>query len=122
MASVNQVILLGTLQHTPKIATSSKDGRKYCRLNVHTTRPVDIYDESGNIVSVEIVHEFSEVVAYEKMAESAATRLQKNGGVYVRGHLKTIKYTGKDKTDKSRTVIEAEELQKNVPPKEEKSK
>ena len=56
------------------------------------------------------------------MAESAATRLQKNGGVYVRGHLKTIKYTGKDKADKSRTVIEAEELQKNVPPKEEKSK
>ena len=122
MASVNQVVLLGTLQHTPKIATSRKDGRKYCTLNVHTTRHVDIYDESGNIVSVEIVHEFSEVVAYGKMAESAATRLQKNGGVYVRGHLKTIKYTGKDKTDKSRTVIEAEELQKNVPPKEEKSK
>ncbi len=120
MASVNQVTLLGTLQHTPKLATSRKDNRQYCTLNVHTTRPVDICDSSGSIIGVEVAHEFSEVVVYGKMAENAAARLQKNGGVYVRGHLKTIKYTGKDKVEKVRTVIEAEEVQKNVPPKEEK--
>ncbi len=122
MASVNQVILLGTLQHTPKIATSRKNGRKYCTLNVHTTRHVNVYDESGNIVSVEIVHEFTEVVAYGKAAESAAARLQKNGGVFVRGHLKTHSYTDRNKIDRTRIVVEADELQKNVPPKEEKSK
>lgn len=99
--SVNKVILVGNIGHTPKISTLPS-GAKVANFSVATGERWKDKD-TGEYKERTEWHDVS--VFNEKIAEVVEKYVTKGAKVYVEGSQETRKYTGKDGTEKYKTDV-----------------
>lgn len=101
MASVNKVIIVGSLGRDPEVRYMPS-GDAIANISVATSyKPKD---------KPEVV-EWHRIAFFGKLAEIAGQYLKKGSSVYVEGRLQTRKYTDKDGVEKYATDIIAEQMQ-----------
>jgi single-strand DNA-binding protein len=111
MKSVNKVILLGNLtrdpelRHIPIQSGQTEHNKAVCSFGLATNR---IWTTETGKKREE--PEYHRIVAWEKLAETCHQFLRKGKKVYVEGHLRTRKYTGKDGVERSVTEIVLDEM------------
>ena len=106
MSSVNKVYLLGNLGHSPQLAYTADSGVAVVRLSLATTKKFTL--ANGDVREDT---EWHRVVAYGRLAEVINEYVQKGNRLWVEGHLRTRKYTGKDGIEKYATEIIADSCQ-----------
>ena len=104
MASVNKVTLIGNLTRDPDVAHLSDV--KVANFTVATT---DKWKDKQSGEWKE-KSEFTRVVAWRWLAETAEKFLVKGKQVYVEGKLETRKYTDKEGQERSITEVIAKEI------------
>ena len=105
MASLNKVMLIGSLGRDPEIRYMP-NGDAACNLSVATSESWK--DKNGE------KHERTEwhrISMFGKLAEIAGQYLAKGSSVYLEGKLQTRKWTDKDGVDKYTTEIIADRMQ-----------
>ena len=105
MASVNKVILLGALGHSPEFKEMS-NGSSVANLSVATSRR---YKDSQGELQEET--EWHRVVFFGRQAEIVRDYLQKGDSIYVEGRLRTRTYADKEGVKRRSTEILADFLQ-----------
>ena len=105
MASVNKVILVGSLGRDPEIRYMP-NGDAACNLSVATSETWK--DKSGEKQERTEWHRIS---MFGKLAEIAGQYLAKGSSVYLEGKLQTRKWTDKDGVEKYTTEIIADRMQ-----------
>ena len=91
MASVNKVILVGTLGRDPEVRYSPEGGA-ICNVSIATNSSWK--DKNSGEKREEV--EWHRIVFYNRLAEIAGEYLKKGRSVYVEGRLKTRKWQDKD--------------------------
>lgn len=105
MASVNKVILVARLGKDPEIRTMS-NGKSVANFSVATSRQWK--NQNGE---KQEETEWSNIVAYDKLADIIGKYLHKGSQVYLEGRLQTKKWTDKEGKDRYTTEIIASEMQ-----------
>lgn len=105
MASLNKVMLIGSLGRDPEIRYMP-NGDAACNLSVATSESWK--DKSGEKQERTEWHRIS---MFGKLAEIAGQYLSKGSSVYLEGKLQTRKWTDKDGVDKYTTEIIADRMQ-----------
>ena len=105
MASVNKVILVGTLGRDPEVRYLP-DGGAVANISIATTSKYK--NKAGEMVEET---EWHRVSFFGRLAEIAGEYLKKGRSVYVEGRIKTRKYTDKEGIEKFATDIIATEMQ-----------
>lgn len=105
MASLNKVMLIGSLGRDPEIRYMP-NGDAACNLSVATSESWK--DKSGEKQERTEWHRIS---MFGKLAEIAGQYLAKGASVYLEGKLQTRKWTDKDGVDKYTTEIIADRMQ-----------
>lgn len=105
MASLNKVMLIGSLGRDPDIRYMP-NGDAACNLSVATSESWK--DKSGEKQERTEWHRIS---MFGKLAEIAGQYLAKGSSVYLEGKLQTRKWTDKDGVDKYTTEIIADRMQ-----------
>lgn len=103
MKSVNKVILLGNLGHSPEIKYLPS-GTPVCSFSIATGEKYT--NKSGQEVNN---IEWTNIVVFEKLAEIANQYLKKGSKVYIEGRLKTDSYE-KDGVKKYNTKVIANDI------------
>ena len=106
MASVNKVILVGTLGRDPE-TRSFPNGDQVANVTIATT---DRYKDKTSGEMKEIT-EWHRISFFGRLAEIAGQYLRKGSQVYVEGSLRTRKWTDKDGVEKYSTEIRADSMQ-----------
>src|SRR5258706_4983863 len=106
MASVNKVILIGTLGRDPEVRYTPS-GSAVCNVSIATTRSWK-NKESGE---KQEETEWHRVVFFDRLAEIAGEYLKKGRSVYVEGRLRTRKWQDKEGKDNYTTEIFALAMQ-----------
>jgi single-strand DNA-binding protein len=106
MASVNKVILVGTLGQDPE-TRAMPDGRSVATLSLATT---DRWKDKATGQNKEQT-EWHRIVFYDRLAEVAAEYLRKGAPVYVEGKLRTRKWTDREGITRWMTEINGQALQ-----------
>ena len=106
MASVNKVILMGTLGRDPEVRYSP-DGAAVCNVSIATTSSWK--DKTSGERREET--EWHRVVFYNRLAEIAGEYLKKGRPVYVEGRIKTRKWQNKEGVDQFTTEVVADNMQ-----------
>lgn len=101
MASVNKVIIVGSLGRDPETRFNPSCD-SVTRISVATTSWKNKDSEQT---------EWHRVVMFGKLAEIADKYLRKGSQVYIEGRLQTSKYTGKDGIERYSTDIIASQMQ-----------
>jgi len=105
MASINKVILIGTLGRDPEVRYMP-NGEAVANFSIATT---DTWkDKSG---AKQERTEWHNIVMYRKLAEIAGEYLKKGRPVYVEGRLQTRKWQTKEGQDRYTTEIIADQMQ-----------
>lgn len=105
MASLNKVMLIGSLGRDPEIRYMP-NGDAACNLSVATSESWK--DKSGEKQERTEWHRIS---MFGKLAEIAGKYLAKGSSVYLEGKLQTREWTDKDGVDKYTTEIIADRMQ-----------
>jgi single-strand DNA-binding protein len=105
MASLNKVMLIGSLGRDPEIRYMP-NGDAACNLSVATSESWK--DKSGEKQERTEWHRIS---MFGKLAEIAGQYLAKGSSVYLEGKLQTREWTDKDGVDKYTTEIIADRMQ-----------
>ena len=105
MASVNKVILIGNVGRDPEIKRMN-DGNPICNLSVATTRSYK--DKSG---AYQKETEWHRVSLFGKLADICERYVKRGHPLYIEGHLRTRKYTGRDGIERLQTEILADQIQ-----------
>lgn len=104
MRTVNKVILIGNLTRDPELK-ETQGGQKIATFGVATNREwVTANSEKHESA------EFTECVAWSRLAEICSTLLKKGNLVYVEGYLKTRVWDLPDGTRKHRTEVVVEDM------------
>jgi single-strand DNA-binding protein len=106
MASVNKVILVGTLGRDPETRTFPS-GDQVCNVTLATT---DKWKDKQTGEMREAT-EWHRLVFNGRLAEIAAQYLRKGSQIYVEGQIRTRKYTDKDGVEKYATDIRVDQMQ-----------
>ena len=106
MASVNKVILIGTLGRDPDVRTFNNGG-SVANVSLATTEKWKDKQTNEQRESTE----WHNVVFSNKLAEIVQKYLHKGAQIYIEGSLHTEKYTDKNGVEKSATKIRADVLQ-----------
>lgn len=106
MASVNKVILVGTLGKDPEIRYLP-DGAAVANLSLATNSQW----KDKNTGEKKQETEWHRVVIYGRLAEIAHEYCKKGGSVYIEGRLKTRKWQDQSGADKYATEIIADTMQ-----------
>lgn len=104
MKGLNQVNLIGTLGKDPEVRYS-QSGNAATTISIATNEKWT--DKNGE---VQERTEWHRVKFFGKLAEIAGEYMEKGGQVYVRGKLRTEKYTDKQGVEKYSTDIIADEM------------
>lgn len=103
MSNLNRALIIGRVGQDPELRGS---GTPVCNLSVATSeRRKDRNGETREET------EWHSVTVFGKQAESCAEHLRKGSLVYIEGRLRTESYTGRDGTEKRKTVIIANTVQ-----------
>jgi len=105
MASVNKVIIVGSLGRDPEVRYMP-NGEAVCNFSVATTESWK--DKSG---AKQERTEWHNIVMYRKLAEIAGEYLKKGRPVYIEGRLQTRKWQTKEGQDRYTTEIIADQMQ-----------
>jgi single-strand DNA-binding protein len=105
MASVNKVIVIGSLGRDPEIRYTPS-GAAVCNVSVATSRKWKNKEGEKQEET-----EWHRCVAYDKLAEIMGQYLKKGASVYIEGRLKTRKWDDKDGKTNYSTEIIAEQMQ-----------
>ncbi len=106
MASVNKVILIGTLGRDPEVRYAPS-GDAICSMSIATESSWK--DKASGEKKSET--EWHRIVLFGKLGEIAGKCLKKGKPVYIEGELKTRKWTDKDGVDRYTTEIRANVMQ-----------
>lgn len=106
MSSVNKIILVGNIGHSPR-TNETKSGTKITDISIATSKKWKD-KETGEYQNKT---EWHKVIFFNHLAEIAEQYLTKGSKVYVSGELQTRKYTGKDGSEKLAVEILGQELQ-----------
>ena len=106
MASVNKIILVGTLGRDPEMR-SFPNGDQVANITIATT------DKRKDKATGDMKEatEWHRVVFNGRLAEIAGQYLRKGSQVYIEGSLRTRKWTDKDGTEKATTEVRADQMQ-----------
>ncbi|OIP81449.1 single-stranded DNA-binding protein [Candidatus Peregrinibacteria bacterium CG22_combo_CG10-13_8_21_14_all_44_10] len=104
MRTVNKVILIGNLTRDPELK-ETQNGQKVVTFGVATNR-----EWTTSTGDKQESAEFTECVAWSKLAEICASLLTKGKLVYVEGYLKTRSWDQPDGTKKHRTEVVVEDM------------
>lgn len=104
MASVNKVILLGALGHSPEIKETANG--VLANISMATSRR---YKDSQGQLQEET--EWHRVVLFGRLAEVARDYLQKGDSAYIEGRLRTRTYEDRNGVKKHSTEILGDVLQ-----------
>lgn len=104
MASVNRVILVARLGKDPEIRTMPS-GKSVANFSVATSRQWK--NQNGE---KQEETEWSNIVAYDKLADIIGQYLRKGSQVYLEGRLQTRKWTDKEGKDRYTTEIICNEM------------
>lgn len=104
MASVNKVILLGALGHSPEIKETANG--VLANISMATSRR---YKDSQEQLQEET--EWHRVVLFGRLAEVARDYLQKGDSAYIEGRLRTRTYEDRNGVKKHSTEILGDVLQ-----------
>ncbi len=105
MASVNKVILVGSLGRDPEVRFMP-NGEAVANFSIATTDSWK--DKSG---AKQEKTEWHNIVMYRKLAEIAGEYLKKGRPVYIEGRLQTRKWQTKEGQDRYTTEIIADSMQ-----------
>lgn len=100
MASINKVIIVGSLGRDPE-TRSNPSGDSVTRLSVATSWKGKNEEQT----------EWHRIVMFGKLSEIADKYLRKGSQVYIEGRLQTSKFTGKDGIERYSTDIIASQMQ-----------
>ena len=100
MASINKVIIVGSLGRDPE-TRFNPSGDSVTRISVATSWKGKNEEQT----------EWHRVVMFGKLADIADKYLRKGSQVYIEGRLQTSKYTGKDGIERYSTDIIASQMQ-----------
>src|SRR5437773_2546817 len=106
MASVNKVILVGSLGRDPE-TRYKPEGGAITNISVATT---DTWKDKASGEKQERT-EWHRVVFFSRLAEIAAEYLRKGSQVYIEGSLRTRKWQDKEGKDQYSTEVVAREMQ-----------
>ncbi len=104
MRTINKVILIGNLTRDPELK-ETQNGQKIANFGIATNRQWVTADGQRNESA-----EFTECVAWSKLAEICSNLLKKGTLVYVEGYLKTRSWDMPDGTRKHRTEVVVEDM------------
>lgn len=104
MRTINKVILIGNLTRDPELK-ETQNGQKIANFGIATNRQWVTADGQRNESA-----EFTECVAWSKLAEICSNLLRKGTLVYVEGYLKTRSWDMPDGTRKHRTEVVVEDM------------
>lgn len=104
--TVNKVIIMGRLGQDPEVRATAS-GTQVVNLNV-ATNELGPRDDQGNRADHT---EWHRIVMFGRMAENAATYLQKGALVYIEGRLQTRSWQDQQGVKKYSTEIVAQEMQ-----------
>jgi single-strand DNA-binding protein len=105
MASLNKVILIGSLGRDPEMKYMP-NGDAVCNISIATS---ESWKDKTSGEKKEAV-EWHRIVFYRKLAEIAGQYLKKGSQVYLEGAIKSKKYQDKDGQDRYVTEIVASEM------------
>lgn len=106
MASVNTVLLLGNLGHSPDLRYTADGGIPVVRLSLATSKKFTL--SNGDVREDT---EWHRVVAYGRLAEVINEYAQRGNRLWVEGHLRTRKTVGKDGNEKYVTEVIADKCE-----------
>lgn len=106
MASVNKVIIVGSLGRDPE-SKYMANGDCVCNISVATT---ERWADKGSGEKKELT-EWHRVTMYRKIGEIAGQYLKKGSSVYIEGKLQTRKWTDKEGVERYTTEIIADTMQ-----------
>ena len=106
MASVNKVIIVGNLGKDPEIRTMP-NGNAVANISVATSESWT----DKNTGERREVTEWHNITLYRHLAEIAGQYLRKGSLVYIEGKLKTNQWTDTNGQNRSKTEIQADNLQ-----------
>lgn len=106
MASLNEVNIMGNLGADPEVRTFP-NGDLIAVINVATSEK---WKDKNTGEDRELV-EWHRIVFYRKLAEIASKFLKKGSGVFVKGKLRTRKWTDQNGQERYLTEIQADNLQ-----------
>jgi len=104
MRDLNKVMLIGNVTRDPEIRTIPS-GQSVASFGVATNRSWN--DASGELQKVA---EFTDIVAWGKLAEIAGQILKKGRKIYVEGRLQTRNWEGQDGMRRYKTEVIASDL------------
>jgi len=104
MRDLNKVMLIGNLTRDPEIRTIPS-GQSVASFAIATNRSWN--DNAGQIQKAV---EFTDVVAWGKLAEIASQILKKGRRTYIEGRLQTRNWEGQDGVKKYKTEVIASDL------------
>ncbi len=104
MRDLNKVMLIGNVTRDPELRTIPS-GQSVASFGVATNRSWN--DAAGELQKVA---EFTDVVAWGKLAEIAGQILKKGRKIYVEGRLQTRNWEGQDGVKRYRTEVIASDL------------
>jgi len=104
MRDLNKAMLIGNMTRDPEIRTIPS-GQSVASFSVATNRSWN--DASGELQKVA---EFTDIVAWGKLAEIAGQILKKGRRVYVEGRLQTRNWEGQDGVKRYKTEVIASDL------------
>lgn len=105
MASVNKVVLIGSLGKDPEVRFMP-NGEAVCNFSIATSE--NWKDKAG---AKQERTEWHNIVMYRKLAEIAGEYLKKGAPVYIEGKLQTRKWQTKEGQDRYTTEIIADQMQ-----------
>lgn len=105
MASLNKVILIGSLGRDPEIRYMP-NGEAVCNFSMATSE--NWKDKQGQ---KQEKTEWHNIVMYRKLAEIAGEYLKKGALVYIEGKLQTRKWSDKEGKERYTTEIIADQMQ-----------
>lgn len=105
MASVNKVVLIGSLGRDPEVRFMP-NGEAVCNFSIATSE--NWKDKAG---AKQERTEWHNIVMYRKLAEIAGEYLKKGAPVYIEGKLQTRKWQTKEGQDRYSTEIIADQMQ-----------
>jgi len=104
MRDLNKVMIIGNMTRDPEIRTIPS-GQSVASFSVATNRSWN--DNSGELQKAV---EYTDVVAWGKLAEIAGQILKKGRRVYIEGRLQTRNWEGQDGAKRYRTEVIASDL------------
>lgn len=103
--SLNKILLIGNVGKDPEVKTTNK-GEFVATFSMATSYS---YQPNGSAERVEQT-EWHRVVAWRRLAETAAKYITRGRKVYVEGRLQSRKYTGNDGQERTVYEIVANEI------------